>query len=234
MGVILNCIYIPTTSTSTTTTTNTPLSQDPSTTTTTPPTKILLPKKKPQKWSTGMAPGDYGGPPTTTKLRKYWGGEGEDPLTSDEYIWNKDFMGHMKRVIQDPSEVPSFPPVKVRSFWMLLDLVSLVFFDGWLVWKWNGFCLFSDQWLWLTARMANYLYSSKLFLIIGSPALFSRTLTNWAPTNWVMKLTTGQTSQIFRMFCFHGFDLATFHDGGKPFLAIKNGQLYPLGMRNIP
>lgn len=116
MGVILNCIYIPTTSTSTTTTTNTPLSQDPSTTTTTPPTKILLPKKKPQKWSTGMAPGDYGGPPTTTKLRKYWGGEGEDPLTSDEYIWNKDFMGHMKRVIQDPSEVPSFPPVKVRSF----------------------------------------------------------------------------------------------------------------------
>lgn len=149
MGVILNCIYIPTTPTSTTTATNTPLSQDPSTTTTTttPPTKILLPKKKPQKWSTGMAPGDYGGPPTTNKLRKYWGGEGEDPLTSDEYIWNKDFMGHMKRVIQDPSEVPSFPPVKVRSCWMLLDLVSVVFFDGWLVWKWNGFCLCSDQWL---------------------------------------------------------------------------------------
>ncbi|KAE9457559.1 hypothetical protein C3L33_10534, partial [Rhododendron williamsianum] len=127
MGVILNCIYIPTTPTSTTTTTNTPLSQDPSTTTTTPPTKIILPKKKPQKWSTGTAPGDYGGPPTTTKLRKYWGGEGEDPLTSDEYIWNKDFMGHMKRVIQDPSEVPSFPPVKEESagFLSLTRVMSL-------------------------------------------------------------------------------------------------------------
>ncbi|KAG5545112.1 hypothetical protein RHGRI_017546 [Rhododendron griersonianum] len=128
MGVILNCIYIPTTPTSTTTTTNTPLSQDPSTTTTTtPPTKILLPKKKPQKWSTGTAPGDYGGPPTTTKLRKYWGGEGEDPLTSDEYIWNKDFMGHMKRVIQDPFEVPSFPPVKEESagFLSLTRVMSL-------------------------------------------------------------------------------------------------------------
>ncbi|KAI8551432.1 hypothetical protein RHMOL_Rhmol06G0185100 [Rhododendron molle] len=127
MGVILNCIYIPTTPTSTTTTTNTPLSQDPSTTTTPPPTKILLPKKKPQKWSTGVAPGDYGGPPTTTKLRKYWGGEGEDPLTSDEYIWNKDFMGHMKRVIQDPSEVPSFPPVKEESagFLSLTRVMSL-------------------------------------------------------------------------------------------------------------
>lgn len=121
MAVILNC-YIPAASTPTT---NTPLSQDPSPTT--PPTKIILPKKKPQKWSTGMGPGDYGGPPTTTKLRKYWGGEGEDPLTSDEYIWNKDFMGHMKRLIQDPSEVPSFPPVKEESagFLSLTRVMSL-------------------------------------------------------------------------------------------------------------
>lgn len=236
MGVILNCIYIPTTPTSTATTTNTPLSQDRSTTPP-PPTKILLPKKKPQKWSTGTAPGDYGGPPTTTKLRKYWGGEGEDPLTSDEYIWNKDFMGHMKRVIQDPSEVPSFPPVKVRSCWMLLDLVSVVFFDGWLVWKWNGFCLFSDQWLCLLLGWPIIFiefYSSKLFLIIGSPALFSCTLTNWAPTNWAMELTRGKLAQHLECFAFMGFDLATIHDGGKPFLAIKNGQLYPLGIRNIP
>ncbi|KAK9285505.1 hypothetical protein L1049_024699 [Liquidambar formosana] len=77
-------------------------------------TKIVLPKKKPLKWSTGVAPGEYGGPPTTTKLRKYWGGEEEDPLTSDDYIWNKDFMGRMKRLIQDPdsSSSPQFPPVK--------------------------------------------------------------------------------------------------------------------------
>ncbi|GFP79190.1 phosphoenolpyruvate carboxylase 1 [Phtheirospermum japonicum] len=68
-----------------------------------PPTKIILPNKKPLKWSTGVAPGDYGGPPTTSKLRKYWGGD-EDPLASDDYLWNKDFMGRMKRLIQDPDD----------------------------------------------------------------------------------------------------------------------------------
>ncbi|PON43126.1 ATP synthase protein I-like protein [Parasponia andersonii] len=75
-------------------------------------TKVILPKKKPMKWSTGVAPGDYGGPPTTTKLRKYWGGEEEDPLTSDEFIWNKDFMGRMKRLIQDPDSFVQAAPVQ--------------------------------------------------------------------------------------------------------------------------
>ncbi|KAG6407090.1 hypothetical protein SASPL_130072 [Salvia splendens] len=69
-----------------------------------PPTKIILPNKKPEKWSTGVAPGEYGGPPTTTKLRKYWGGE-QDPLASDDYLWNKDFMDRMKKLIQDPEDV---------------------------------------------------------------------------------------------------------------------------------
>ncbi|XP_059659776.1 protein CONSERVED ONLY IN THE GREEN LINEAGE 160, chloroplastic isoform X2 [Cornus florida] len=112
--VVLNC-YITVTSTAT------PISPD-SPSTPSPPdprqTKILLPKKKPLKWSTGVAPGDYGGPPATTKLRKYWGGEGEDPITSDDYIWNKDFMGRMKRLIQDPdesSELQSSPPAKEAS-----------------------------------------------------------------------------------------------------------------------
>lgn len=105
--VVLNYISV--------TSTATPISQD----TTKPPppdprlTKVILPKKKAVKWSTGMAPGEYGGPPTTTKLRKYWGGEGEDPLTSDEYIWNKDFMSRMKKLIQDPDSSSSeSPPVK--------------------------------------------------------------------------------------------------------------------------
>ncbi|KAE8689233.1 putative 2-deoxyglucose-6-phosphate phosphatase [Hibiscus syriacus] len=66
------------------------------------PTKVMLPKKKALKWSTGVAPGDYGGPPTTSKLRKYWGGEKEDPLTSDDFIWNKEFVDRMKKLIQDP------------------------------------------------------------------------------------------------------------------------------------
>lgn len=66
-------------------------------------TKVILPKKKPLKWSTGVAPGEYGGPPTTTKLRKYWGGGGqEDPVTAtDDFIWNKDFVDRMKRLIRE-------------------------------------------------------------------------------------------------------------------------------------
>lgn len=65
-------------------------------------TKVILPNKKPMKWSSGMAPGDYGGPPTTTKLRKYWGGEDPDPMASDDYMWNKDFVPRFKRMIQQP------------------------------------------------------------------------------------------------------------------------------------
>lgn len=74
-------------------------------------TKVILPKKKPLKWSTGVAPGDYGGPPTSTKLRKYWGGESEDPLTSYGFIWNKDFMPRMEKLVQDPPSDPT--PTKV-------------------------------------------------------------------------------------------------------------------------
>ncbi|MQL80693.1 hypothetical protein Taro_013141, partial [Colocasia esculenta] len=68
-------------------------------------TKVILPKKKPLKWSTGVAPGEYGGPPTTTKLRKYWGGEEEDPVTAtDDFIWNKEFVGRMKRLIGEEGD----------------------------------------------------------------------------------------------------------------------------------
>ncbi|EXB78115.1 hypothetical protein L484_004817 [Morus notabilis] len=96
----------------------TPISQDSSVTPSAPDprlTKIILPKKKQMKWSTGVAPGDYGGPPTTTKLRKYWGGEEEDPLTSDEFIWNKDFMGRMKRLIQDSDSDASAQTAPVKE-----------------------------------------------------------------------------------------------------------------------
>ncbi|PKI62903.1 protein CONSERVED ONLY IN THE GREEN LINEAGE 160, chloroplastic [Punica granatum] len=80
------------------------------------PTKILLPKKKPMKWSTGVAPGEYGGPPTTSKLRKYWGGEEADPLSSDDFIWNKDFVGRFKRMIEDPDgDIEPTSPVKEES-----------------------------------------------------------------------------------------------------------------------
>uniref|UniRef100_K3XJG3 CGL160/ATPI domain-containing protein n=1 Tax=Setaria italica TaxID=4555 RepID=K3XJG3_SETIT len=65
------------------------------------PVKVILPKKKPQKWSTGMEPGEYGGGPATIKPRKYWWGkEDRDPVgNTDDFIWNKDFLPHMERVI---------------------------------------------------------------------------------------------------------------------------------------
>ncbi|WJX44647.1 hypothetical protein P8452_31597 [Trifolium repens] len=89
----------------------TPMSQDSSSSSSPLPdprqTKVILPKKKPMKWSTGMAPGEYGGP-TTTKLRKYWGGEDPDPLASDDFMWNKDFVPRFKRMIQGPE--PPFQP----------------------------------------------------------------------------------------------------------------------------
>lgn len=79
-------------------------------------TKVILPNKKPMKWSTGVAPGEYGGPPTTTKLRKYWGGE-KDPLADDGFMWNKDFVGRFKRMIQEDPQLPLQPsPVKVSTF----------------------------------------------------------------------------------------------------------------------
>ncbi|XP_008793016.1 protein CONSERVED ONLY IN THE GREEN LINEAGE 160, chloroplastic [Phoenix dactylifera] len=81
-------------------------------------TKVVLPKKKPLKWSTGVAPGEYGGPPTTTKLRKYWGGRGdEDPVTAtDDFIWNKDFLGRMQRLLREDKATPNLPPpVKEQS-----------------------------------------------------------------------------------------------------------------------
>jgi ATP synthase protein I len=65
------------------------------------PVKVILPKKKPQKWSTGMEPGEYGGGPATIKPRKYWWGkEDRDPVgNTDDFIWNKDFLPYMERVI---------------------------------------------------------------------------------------------------------------------------------------
>ncbi|KAF2302265.1 hypothetical protein GH714_033929 [Hevea brasiliensis] len=100
------------------TSTTAPISPDSSTTPQIPnprQTKAILPKKKPLKWSTGVAPGEYGGPPTTSGIRKYWGGEEEDPLTSDEFIWNKDFMGRMERLIQESDVSLLNPPVKEES-----------------------------------------------------------------------------------------------------------------------
>lgn len=82
------------------------------------PTKVLLPNKKPQKWSTGVAPGEYGGPPISSDLRRYWGGNGdEDPVTDmDDFIWNKDFVPKMQRFIrQDQKEQPPLISFKVRS-----------------------------------------------------------------------------------------------------------------------
>ncbi|MED6170044.1 hypothetical protein PIB30_026896 [Stylosanthes scabra] len=110
--------YLTVTSAATPMSPESPLSEQPK------QTKVLLPKKKPMKWSTGTAPGDYGGPPTTTKLRKYWGGEDPDPLASDEFMWNKDFVGRFKRLIQDPQPSPlTSPPKEEPSGFLSLNRV---------------------------------------------------------------------------------------------------------------
>ncbi|XP_020098935.1 uncharacterized protein LOC109717510 isoform X2 [Ananas comosus] len=74
-------------------------------------TRVVLPRGKALKWSTGVAPGEYGGPPTTTKLRKYWGGRGdEDPVTAtDDFIWNKEFLSRMRRLLRDDPPNPNPP-----------------------------------------------------------------------------------------------------------------------------
>ncbi|KAL2928927.1 hypothetical protein RDABS01_034338 [Bienertia sinuspersici] len=110
----------------------TPMSQDSSSSSSSvkQPTKIILPKKKSPKWSTGVAPGEYGGPPTTTKLRKYWGGEKDDPLTSSDLIWNRDFMSRMQNLVQDnttQSQISdSIPPIQENQSTSMEELsVSL-------------------------------------------------------------------------------------------------------------
>ncbi|XP_056171532.1 protein CONSERVED ONLY IN THE GREEN LINEAGE 160, chloroplastic-like isoform X4 [Syzygium oleosum] len=67
-----------------------------------PSDQSVPPNKNPLKPVVGSV--SYGGASTGTgsRLRKYWGGEGEDPLTSDDFIWNKDFVGRFRRMIQDP------------------------------------------------------------------------------------------------------------------------------------
>ncbi|GKV24972.1 hypothetical protein SLEP1_g34501 [Rubroshorea leprosula] len=88
------------------TSTSPPARQDPSATPSQPipnprQTKIILPKQKPLNGSVTVAPGDSGGTPTISKARRWWGKD-EDPLTSDEFIWNRDFMDRMKKLVEDP------------------------------------------------------------------------------------------------------------------------------------
>lgn len=97
------------------TSTATPISQD-SSNNSSPSSIPTQSKLKPVKLSRGVAAtGDYADPPTTTtKLRKYWG-EDVDPLTSDDFIWNKEFMGRMKKYIQDPQENAPPSPASIKE-----------------------------------------------------------------------------------------------------------------------
>lgn len=128
-------------------------------------TKIILPNKKPMKWSTGVAPGDYGGPPTTTttktKLRKYWGGDDEDPLASDDFMWNKDFMGRFKRLIQEPQPSIQPSPAKVSTlihFTLTLNhlLSGCLFLSSNIFWNFgltgNFSCILLISWMFSVCR----------------------------------------------------------------------------------
>ncbi|GAB2285457.1 hypothetical protein Dimus_019906 [Dionaea muscipula] len=85
------------------------------------PTKIILPKKKPMKWSTGTMPAEYGGP-----LRTKWGPRPDDPITSPDFIWNKEFMGQFEKLVQqqpDPSSIQSPPAEEDSPGFLNLDRV---------------------------------------------------------------------------------------------------------------
>ncbi|KAG6551153.1 hypothetical protein Mapa_007388 [Marchantia paleacea] len=70
-------------------------------------------KKKSSQWSTGNAPGEYGGPPLETGLRKMWGGDNSDPLTSDgEYIWKKKWQPYVET---PPAEMVPTAAVKNKE-----------------------------------------------------------------------------------------------------------------------
>ncbi|KAJ4842295.1 hypothetical protein Tsubulata_042938 [Turnera subulata] len=67
-----------------------------------PTHKFIFPNRNPLKWPSGVAarPGEYS--------CKTWLPKNTDPLTSDEYIWNKDFMPRFKKLVQDEPNSP-FP-----------------------------------------------------------------------------------------------------------------------------
>ncbi|KAF3674415.1 putative 2-deoxyglucose-6-phosphate phosphatase [Capsicum annuum] len=109
---VLNYCYLSVTSTAT------PISQD-SSNNSTPLSIPTQSKQKPVKLSSGDPPIT-----TTTKLRKYWG-EDVDPLTSDEFIWNTEFMGRMKKYVQDPQENAPSVKEETSGFLSLNRVMSL-------------------------------------------------------------------------------------------------------------
>ncbi|KAL8140440.1 hypothetical protein V2J09_006461 [Rumex salicifolius] len=96
---------------------------------------VNLPEKNPVvKLANGdSSSSQVGGPTTTTKLRKYWGGEQEDPITSSDLIWNRDFMPQMEKLVvdqPDPTSATLYRPVEEESSGFLslsrvMDLDSL-------------------------------------------------------------------------------------------------------------
>ncbi|VFQ59124.1 unnamed protein product [Cuscuta campestris] len=72
--------------------------------------KLKLPKNKPAKLSAVVAPAEYGGAPPTTNPRNYSGVD-DDPLTSDDYIWNRNFVGRMKMLIHRSRILLNMDPV---------------------------------------------------------------------------------------------------------------------------
>lgn len=70
--------------------------------------KIRLTKKKLLSGPKAVAPGGSDGLSTASTVRRWWG-EDEDPLKSDNFIWNVDFMDRMKKHVEDPQQSKSPP-----------------------------------------------------------------------------------------------------------------------------
>ncbi|KAL2620287.1 hypothetical protein R1flu_000492 [Riccia fluitans] len=91
------------------------------------PTRKLKEKRSSQ-WSTGTSPGEYGGPPLQTGLRKMWGGDEADPLTeTGEYIWKKNWQPYVET---PPSEMVPPPAAEKEPESGFLSLNRAIALDS--------------------------------------------------------------------------------------------------------
>ncbi|KAL3679476.1 hypothetical protein R1sor_022432 [Riccia sorocarpa] len=91
------------------------------------PTRKLREQRSSQ-WSTGTSPGEYGGPPLQTGLRKMWGGGEADPLTeTGEYIWQKNWQPYVE---VPPSEIVPPPAAKKEPDSGFLSLNRAIALDS--------------------------------------------------------------------------------------------------------
>lgn len=79
-----------------------------------PPAPVRRLPRQRWQWSKGDGPGEYGGPPLDFRIRKFWGEDVPDPVTStDGYIWNKKWQPHLPPL--DEEDPPSAETISSKQ-----------------------------------------------------------------------------------------------------------------------